>query len=478
MLLKPACLVSSSRQLSNSSNPVAPEIESARLLEMQAAILAQPRFALGATAFVTQLALLMRAERAVIGFTKRGQARIVAVSHATKFRAGAEQFDLIGAAMDEALEQETSICYPEVSGTRPHITAAHAAFARRDGMSMATIPLVSQSRAFGALTLMRAGNAPFDQNELAQCERVSVAIGPLLQLKFDAERSWSDRLLTSLREGARALTGPGRLGLKTGAGIAVVAIAVLAFVPVDYRIGAPARVEGAIQRALVAPTDGFLRELHARPGDHVKSGQVLAELAQDDLRLEQRKWGSELAQHENSAAAALAHADRAQFVVNQSRADEARAQLDLASQQLERTRIVAPFDGVVIAGDLTQTLGAPVQRGETLLTIAPDQQFRLLIEVDERDIVDVRAGANGYLALGALIGRSLAFEVVRVTPMASTRDSRNFFEVEGKFDGTPSDLRPGLQGIAKIEAGSRTSAWIWTHRFFDWLRLALWSWGM
>ena len=135
------------------------------------------------------------------------------------------------------------------------------------------------------------------------------------------------------------------------------------------------------------------------------------------------------------------------------------------------------FDGVVIAGDLTQTLGAPVQRGETLLTIAPDQQFRLLIEADERDIADVHHGANGRLALGALIGRSLPFEVVRITPMATTRDGRNFFEVEGKFDASPADLRPGLQGVAKIEAGSRTAVWIWTHRFVDWLRLTVWSWG-
>lgn len=444
---------------------------------MQAAILSHPRFALGATAFATELALLMRAERVAIGFIKRGQARIVAVSHATKFRTRAEQFDLIGAAMDEALEQEASISYPEASDTRPHITVAHAAFARRDGASVTTIPLVSQGRAFGALTLQRSGDSPFNQHEIAQCERVSIAVGPLLQLKFDGERSWADRLLISLRDGARALTGPGHLKMKAGAAITVLALAVLAFVPVDYRIGAPARVEGAIQRALVAPADGFLREVHARPGDRVKSGQVLVELAQDDLRLEQRKWDSELAQHENTAAAALARADRAQFVVHQSRADEARAQLELASKQLDRTRIIAPFDGMVIAGDLTQALGAPVQRGETLLTVAPNQQFRLLIEVDERDIADVQHGANGRLVLGALIGRSLTFEVVRVTPMASTRDGRNFFEVEGRFDGGPADLRPGLQGVAKIEAGSRTPAWIWTHRFFDWLRLALWSWG-
>ena len=477
MLLVPDSSPPPLRALPDSSKRLTRAIDPARVLEMQAALLAQPRFALAAATFATELALLMQAERAAVGFIKRGQARIVAVSHAAKFRAGAEQFELIGAAMDEALEQEASISYPEAGGARPHITAAHAAVARRDAASVATIPMVSQGRALGAVTLLRSGDAPFDRNDIAQCERVCIALGPLLELKLEGERSWAARLLISLREGTRALTGPGRPGLKAGASAAVVALAVLAFVPVDNRVGAPARVEGAIQRAVVAPADGFLRELHARPGDHVKIGQVLAELAQDDLRLEQRKWDSELAQHENTAAAALARADRAQYVVYQSRAEEARAQFDLASQQLDRTRIVAPFDGVVIAGDLTQALGAPVQRGQTLLTIAPEQQYRLLIEVDERDIADVSRGARGRLALGALIGRSLAFEVVRVTPMASTRDGRNFFEVEAKFDDAPADLRPGLQGVAKIEAGSRTSAWIWTHRFFDSLRLALWSWG-
>ncbi len=346
------------------------------------------------------------------------------------------------------------------------------------GMSVATIPLVHQGRAFGAVTLLRTGVLSFDQNEIAQCEKISLTIGPLLQLKRDADRPWWHRLLGTLLEAARTLTGPGNLGVKAGAGAGLVALAILALVPMSYRVGAPARVEGAIQRVLVAPADGFLRELHVRPGDHVTQGQVLAELGQDDLRLEQRKWGSELAQHENTAAAALARSDRAQYVISQARAEEARAQLDLASQQLERARIVAPFAGVVIAGDLTQSLGAPVQRGETLLTIAPDQQFRLLIEVDERDITDVGMAANGSLVLGALIGRSLPFEVVRMTPMASNRDGRNFFEVEGRFSGTPTDLRPGLQGVAKIDAGQRSLAWSWTHRFFDWLRLTLWSWGM
>jgi hypothetical protein len=38
-------------------------------------------------------------------------------------------------------------------------------------------------------------------------------------------------------------------------------------------------------------------------------------------------------------------------------------------------------------------------------------------------------------------------------------------------------VRPGLQGVAKIMADDQPLAWIWAHRFVDWLRITLWSWG-
>ena len=51
---------------------------------------------------------------------------------------------------------------------------------------------------------------------------------------------------------------------------------------------------------------------------------MLAELAEQDLQLEHKRWASELAQHENAYAAAMARADRTQLVISQARADEAR----------------------------------------------------------------------------------------------------------------------------------------------------------
>jgi Barrel-sandwich domain of CusB or HlyD membrane-fusion len=453
-----------------------PPIDAAAALQLQATILSHEYFAEAATAFASELASMLHFDRVVIGFTDGRHATIAAVSGTADFKNSAGLLDAIGAAMDEALEQEATVSFPAAPNQKPRITLAHAEFVRRHGGILFTVPMVSRQKIFGAVSFIRAAGAPPSQAQIAQCEQIVFISGPILELKHTIALPWRKRLWRGTHYALQQIFAPGNAAKKIGAGAALLLVAALLFLPMEYRVSAPARLEGSVQRALVAPADGFLRQVNVRPGDSVKAGQVLAELAEEDLQLERRKWESELAQYENSASAALAHADRTQFVVNQSRADEAQAQLDLVNKQLIRSRVLAPFDGIVIKGDLSQSLGAPVQRGEILLTIAPAGEFRLLVEVDERDIGEVQAGQTGSLALGAF-ERSLPFRVSRVTPMATARDGRNFFEVEGTFTDSPASLRPGLQGVAKIGAGKRVLGWIWTHRLAEWARMTLWSWG-
>jgi biotin carboxyl carrier protein len=449
----------------------------ARVLELQATVLTHETFDAAAAAFAGELAALLSFDRAAIGFVSGTHVRVLAMSNTAEANAAQDLNEAFANAMEEAIDQSSTMVLPAEAGARPLITLAHAELARRYGGAVVTVPLVRGGEAFGAITLARAAGERPPREDLGLAEHVAAMVGPLLYLSREGERSWHSRLGQVLRKGAKALVSPGHTAGKAAAVAAGLVLAAVFLLPVPYRVGAQARVEGSVQRALVAPADGFLRTVNVRPGDRVKADQVLAELAQEDLGAERRKWQSELTQHENAASAALARGDRAQYVINQSKADEARAQLDLVEGQLERARVVAPFDGVVIKGDLTQSLGAPLRRGDTLLTVAPADQFRLLIEVDERDIGDVRVGQKGSVALGAITDRALPFRVARITPVATARDGRNFFEVEAELS-EPAPLRPGLRGVAKIEAGTSSIAWAWTHRIVDWLRLTLFSWGL
>jgi RND family efflux transporter MFP subunit len=439
---------------------------------LQVALLANDGFAPAATAFATALCDRLQCDRVALGWRKRDCSTVVALSYGADIDPRQPLLERIAAAMDEALEQGSTITLPQPGEAR-QVVLAHRELAGAPPRAVCTVILADHTRPLGALTLERARSA-FSREETDFCEHAAALAAPLLALKCGAERSWLALSGEALRRAAARGGRQTRLALAAAAAVA----AALLFVPLPYHVSAPARLEGSVQRIVAAPADGYLEQVNVRPGDTVKAGQVLAELATQELEAERLKRQSELAQHENVYKAALARYDRTQLVINQARAAEARAQLALIEQQLSRAQLRAPFDGAVIKGDLAQQLGAPVQRGEALLTIAPDQRFRLIVEVDERDIAPLRPGLSGKLALAAAPEAVLDFTVARVLPVAVADDGRNFFEVEGTLDAGGRHLRPGLRGVAKILAGRRSAAWMACHRVIDWLRLTLWSIGV
>jgi hypothetical protein len=464
--------------------PQASEGDASRVLQLQRTLLDHDRLNDGALAMLTELAALLSADRVVLGVAAGQRYDVLAVSGSADIKQEQELLRLTTAAMQEASDQSARVVYPAPAAGDVRIVLAHAELHERSALTTATVPLYRAGEPVGALLAeWRRDNPPAEQ-KLALLDGVGAMLGPVLNLARKSERGVAQRFNETLKHGfARLAERNDPVPKLIGATALALAVAAVVW-PVDYRIGAPARIEGAVQRVVAAPMDGFLHKATVRPGDSVKAGDVLVELAAQDLMLEQRRWEGALAQHENAVAAALARSDRAQFVVSHGKAAEARAQLDLVRQQMARTKLVAPIDGIVIKGDLTQAIGSPVQRGEALLTLAPAEQYRLIVEVDERDIAQVRLGQSGELALASMPGDAQRFEVQRITPVAAVRNGRNAFEVEAKFTARHAQqaaqampvLRPGLQGVAKIDAGERTTFWIWTHRATEWLKLQWWGW--
>jgi len=143
-------------------------------------------------------------------------------------------------------------------------------------------------------------------------------------------------------------------------------------------------------------------------------------------------------------------------------------------QQIARVELRAPIDGVIVRGDLSQMIGAPVQRGDVLFEIAPLDDYRVILKVDERDIEAVRPGQDGELILSSLSALTLPIRVTKLTPVSVSEEGHNFFRVEAAFqEGSPA-IRPGMQGYGKIEIGPRNVTAIASARLLQWLRMTLW----
>lgn len=453
-----------------------------RLALVQSAVgaaLQQRGFQPAAFAAVNLLATRLHCDRVSLGLDEDGQARLVAISHTAQFDPRSNLARLIADAMDEALDAADAVQHPAQGDARLG-AASHAALATDDGAEGAALSvlLTDAQGSFGVLTLERRRGPAFSADEFETCGVAGQMLGPVLALARDQALSWPRRALASGRDAVQALFGPGHPGAKLLASVAVVVLGVLSFVDGDYRVSARTVVEGEVQRATVAPFEGFLAESFVRAGDTVKRGQAMARLDDRDLKLEAARWQAEHEQALGKYRQAQAAHDRSAMNVLAAQAAQAQAQLSLVQERLARLLLVAPFDGRVVSGDLRQLIGTPLEQGKVLFETAPLDAYRVVLQVDERDIAQLRERQRGELVLAGLPGVPLAFSVRQITPVASAEDGRNFFRVEALVDtaAAAQRLRPGMEGVGKVEVGERRLIWIWTHSLVDWLRMALWRW--
>jgi multidrug resistance efflux pump len=234
-------------------------------------------------------------------------------------------------------------------------------------------------------------------------------------------------------------------------------------------------LEGEIQRAAVAPFDGFIKVAPVRAGDTVRTGDLLAALEDRDLVLDRFKWRAERDKLVQKQREERAKHDRTNLVISDFQIGEAQSQLALAEEKLSRARIVAPFEGVVVSGDLSQMLGSPVEKGKLLFEIAPLQSYRVIIHVDERDVRYVAEGQRGTVAFAGIPWLPLPMLVTKITPVTVAEEARNTFRIEARLIELNPKLRPGMEGVAKIETGQRSIVWIWTRAVIEWVRLAAWK---
>jgi hypothetical protein len=270
----------------------------------------------------------------------------------------------------------------------------------------------------------------------------------------------------------------------------------------------------------------------------VKAGTPLGQLDVTEKTLEliaararlaeaQGKKDQALAEAARGEAGKLTEAKQAEATIHQT-----QAQIGLLEYQIEQATLRAPIDGELIDGVRRDKMGTMVEIGDVMFEVAQVDDLLARIRVDEADIDLVRDAFDlaeregrplrGTLATRAIPELEFNFTVERILPLAQPSEGINVFEVQARFSRQPWSadtdyvsgdtilyqgvlyraagssgpshggavepwgetgapawevadwLRPGMEGIAKIEAGRRSIRWVLTHRVVDTVRL--WTW--
>jgi biotin carboxyl carrier protein len=448
----------------------------ATVLDLAAGILQEKRFRAAATSFATVLATRFACDRVSIGFLKGKHVKVQALSHSAQFKKQMNLIRAIGAAMDESIDQSSILVYPDTEGN--DVLRAHSALIQQQGDgAVCTIPFLdADGKGYGALTLERSADKPFEPQEVELFESMVAMAAPILHEKRENDKLLIWKIGASLKAQLEKLTGPRHMAFKLITGAVLLTVVLLSVVRMEYRVAAKTTIEGQVQRAVVAPFDGYILEAALRAGDIIEQGQVMCRMDDRDLRLELVKRESQRAQYARQHREAMATRNWAAMRIVGEQMNQAEAQVALLNEQISRAKITAPFTGVVVTGDLSQLLGSPVERGKVLFEVAPLENYRVRMQVSEQDIAWLKVGQKGHMVLNSLPELTFPVTVAKITPVATAIEGSSYFLAEASVQEVSERLRPGMEGLSKIQIGKRSLFWILMHDLIDWIRLRLWSW--
>jgi HlyD family secretion protein len=227
------------------------------------------------------------------------------------------------------------------------------------------------------------------------------------------------------------------------------------------------------QADIAAERNGRVVSINVRIGDHVKKGQLLAQL--DDRALKSacesqkaraasaqaqlREWQAEQLTAESDLRRADAMRDakiiseenweHAKYRVDETVAEVSRfreeaaaseADLDSANVQLEQSRIVAPFAGVV--GRSTVRPAQEVKPGDVLFWITAEAPLEVLFTVPETAMAAFATGKPLEFATADFPGLHQEGRILRVSPVVDPASGS--IQVVGAVVHPSKLLKPGM----------------------------------
>ena len=242
----------------------------------------------------------------------------------------------------------------------------------------------------------------------------------------------------------------------------------------------------ACRRAKLSPSiGGQISKLPIREGDTVKSGDLLVEIWNQDLAAEVELAVSEAEAAKARAKAACLNADVAKRdatrivnlhkagAISEEKADKAvteakalradceaakasalmsKARVGVTKATLDRTRLIAPFNGVVaeINGELSEYV-TPSPIGiatPPVVDLIDNTCFYVTAPIDEVDVPNIEPGMTARVSLDAFGDRRFAGKVRRIAPYVLDREKQaRTVDVEVDFT-LPTDIREMLAGYS------------------------------
>lgn len=257
---------------------------------------------------------------------------------------------------------------------------------------------------------------------------------------------------------------------------------------ITHTISAPGTIQPVVEVEISSQVVGRVVKLPVKEGDAVRKGDLLAQLDAADyearvrsaearvqrLKAAIRQVAADLEKAErddrrykNLIATDAASIDERENIATilsrllaardmaQQESIEAQGALDAAQEDLRRTSIVAPVDGIVAQilveeGEvlIPGTMNLP---GSVFMVISDMDRMEVKTQIDESDVVRVRPGQRAWIYLTTDDRTAIPGVVQRVTPKGVKTAEVTTFETRILVESADPRVRSGMTANVEIE---------------------------
>lgn len=200
-----------------------------------------------------------------------------------------------------------------------------------------------------------------------------------------------------------------------------------------------------------AKVTGELIELLVEEGDLVVSGQILARLNGDRLRLELARQRANVRKLEQDYQRNLELNEKGlvsagAFQGMQFELESLRATLRLAQLELSYTEIRAPFDGVIAERYVKR--GNTITVNQSLFKITDLDPLLIYLHVPEKEFSKLKADQKAIVQVDAISNELYQARIARISPVVDPNTGT--FKVTVEVEDASGDLKPGMFGRVSV----------------------------
>jgi multidrug resistance efflux pump len=152
-----------------------------------------------------------------------------------------------------------------------------------------------------------------------------------------------------------------------------------------------------------------------------------------------------------------------------------KKQVAILDQELSKTEIRAPIDGIVTTSFVERKLNQHLDPGDELCRLADIAHVTVEMQVPEKEMADIQRGYPVTMKARSLPAVDLNGRVDFISPVAQTIGGQQIVVVRSELQNDDLLLKPEMTGVAKIYCGDRRIIDLATRRLIRWVRTEFWD---